>query len=206
MFVFTLSRQFRPQLVFMNELVIDSDLSEFEAKAQNPRSIAPREVMERLIVLEVRYLSFDEKIHQGQIVVYEQLIIDVKDFFVLSIQERFPIFCVIPIADTRFSWDDMRSMQANNTSGFNYRKMAEDEKLSLHAYGLAVDVNPLLNPYIRGSYVEPPGASYDLFRVGTIGPDSFVVSFFLSRGWSWGGHWGDRKDYQHFEKDLRDDL
>jgi hypothetical protein len=108
------------------------------------------------------------------------------------------------VADLQFEWDDDRSMAANNTSGFNYRPMTGDgtsaTRLSPHALGRAIDINPLLNPYIKGEMIKPDGAVYDPSRPGTITADSFIVKFLKKRGWTWGGDWTSLKDYQHFEK------
>jgi peptidoglycan LD-endopeptidase CwlK len=97
-------------------------------------------------------------------------------------------------------------MMANNTSGFNYRMIAGTERLSNHARGRAIDINPLLNPCIRGDFVQPAGAAYDPSRPGTLTTDSPVTQFLKARGWIWGGDWASGrdgkplKDYQHFEK------
>ena len=66
-------------------------------------------------------------------------------------------------------WCDLRSMQANNCSAFNYRSMIHKTKLSYHALGLAVDINPMLNPFIKGSTVLPEGASAFLVRLECAG-------------------------------------
>ena len=107
---------------------------------------------------------------------------------------------MIPISDSQFQGSDELSMKANNTSGFNYRNISGTQKRSNHALGRAIDINPLLNPYIKDGTTQPTGAIYDSKRPGTITADSPVVIFLIERGWQWGGHWTDRKDYQHFEK------
>ena len=72
--------------------------------------------------------------------------------------------------------------------------------MSNHAFGIAIDINPLLNPYVKKNSVEPEGASYNPELSGTITEDSDVVKIFKSYGWNWGGDWTRGKDYQHFEK------
>jgi hypothetical protein len=132
----------------------------------------------------------------------------VNELFEAIFADGFPIATAIPIADLQFEWDDDRSMAANNTSGFNYRPMTGSgidgspgaSRLSPHALGRAIDINPLLNPYIKGGVIKPEGAAYDPTRSGTITADSFIVKFLKERGWTWGGDWMSLKDYQHFEK------
>jgi hypothetical protein len=92
-------------------------------------------------------------------------------------------------------------MRANNTSGFNCRYVAGTTRLSQHGLGLAIDVNPLHNPYVKNGTVDPPeGATWaDRSRndPGMIKPGP-VVDAFARRGWKWGGYWSGGKDYQHF--------
>ena len=97
---------------------------------------------------------------------------------------------------------DELSMRDNNTSGFNCRRLGEG--WSLHAYGRAVDVNPLVNPFIdsRGN-LEPATARAYLDRTrdvpGMLRAGDAAVAAFTDRGWRWGGAWRDPIDYQHFE-------
>lgn len=161
---------------------------------------APPEILEALMELPVAYLGFDGLEHMGVIVVHRELVADMAELFDLMLARRFPLTSVIPASDPRFGWDDAKLMAANVTSGFNYRTIAGTDRLSYHATGRAIDINPALNPYIRGGRIEPPGATYDLSRPGTIGPDAFIVAFLEARGWTWGGRWTDPIDYQHFQK------
>ena len=183
--------------------IIDSALPDAEALRQNPASICPPEILARQAVIRVRYYSFDAQLHEGQVVMDQRLAEDIHRVFARLREERFPLQSVIPIADTRFCWDDEASMSANNSSGFNYRTIARTNRLSLHAFGQAIDFNPLFNPYIRADLVQPSGAIYDPTRLGTITADSFLVRLFDELGWEWGGRWEDRKDYQHFQKPLK---
>jgi hypothetical protein len=93
-------------------------------------------------------------------------------------------------------------MLCNNTSAFNYRKVTGGKVLSMHAYGYAIDINPVQNPYIKGRVVLPEGAIYKPYRPGTLTRSSPVVMEFIRLGWTWGGSWKSLKDYQHFEKVL----
>jgi peptidoglycan L-alanyl-D-glutamate endopeptidase CwlK len=127
--------------------------------------------------------------------------------FALALQEHFPIYSVIPVSDKRFRkdgrWDDELSMEANNTSAFNYREITGGGRLSNHAYGRAIDINTFQNPYIKNGIVLPHGAKYDPSVAGTLTADHPIVRAFLQLGWVWGGNWTSPKDYQHFEKPLK---
>ena len=109
--------------------------------------------------------------------------------------------------DAEYRGDDDRSMAANNTSGYNCRRVAGSSSWSDHAYGTAIDINPVQNPYLRGSSVMPRNglqfATVDRSAAarapaGVIRTDDVVVRAFAEIGWSWGGDWASSKDYQHF--------
>lgn len=184
-----------------------------EALRQNPAAPCPQEILDRQVLVEVDFYDFDGEMAEGVIVVDRDLARDVNDLFEEIFKDGFPIASAIPVADLQFEWDDDRSMRANNTSGFNYRPITGEARvsvgagtpvaaprLSAHALGRAIDINPLLNPYIKGDVVKPESAAYDPAIVGTIIADSFIVQFLKERGWAWGGDWTSLKDYQHFEK------
>lgn len=175
------------QWVRLNDRVIDSELDKENALKQNPVFLCPEEIILFQKVIVVMYYSLDGLIHQGQIVIHEELVEDIRFVFKVILEEKFPITSVIPIADPKFHWDDELSMQANNSSGFNYRTIARSDKLSNHALGRAVDINPRLNPYTRGDFIQPKNAIYDIKKQGTIARDSVIVSCFKERGWTWGG-------------------
>lgn len=106
------------------------------------------------------------------------------------------------LVDT-YGADDHRSMNADNTSAFNCREVAGRPGVwSRHAYGRAVDINPVENPYVSGGHVSPargrPYADRSPRRKGMIGPNTVVVEYFAEIGWEWGGFWSGAKDYQHF--------
>jgi hypothetical protein len=104
--------------------------------------------------------------------------------------------------------DDNTSMAANNTSSFNYRNVDGTDHLSLHSYGLAIDINPLYNPYVRemdGKTVITPenGAEYadrELDCPYYIKKGDPIYEIFIEHGFTWGGEWKNQKDYQHFQK------
>ena len=183
--------------------IIDSRMTEKEAfDGLDPK--CPAEIRKRQRLITIKYYSMDKQVHQGQLVIDTELVSDIKRVFALALKEQFPIYSVIPISDKRFRkenrWDDELSMEANNTSAFNYREITGGGRLSNHATGRAIDINTFLNPYIKGNLILPHGASYDPKVDGTFTADSPIVREFLRLGWSWGGNWTTPIDYQHFEK------
>lgn len=194
-------------------IVIDSDVTLAEALTQNPKSPAPREVLDALQMNEVIYLGFDNALHKGQIVMHADVSDDIRSFFTFALELKFPIHSVIPISNSRYAWDDETSCNANNSSGFNYRTITGNpHKISKHAYGLAFDVNPVQNIYVRYNeqleivFKSPADGIYDERAIGTLTRDHLLVQYMKKRGWEWGGDWlpeGGRVDYQHFEKDIR---
>jgi len=181
---------------------IDSNITLSDAL----RKEGPEEIKQRQRLVEVSYYSFDGRIHKGQVVIDERLAGDIKEVFRAALEEKFPISSAIPISHDRFysggKWnEDDQSMMMNNTSAFNYRLATGGTSLSKHAYGFAIDINPVQNPYIKGDVVLPPGAVYDTSKAGTLARGSGIVQAFLRLGWTWGGDWKSLKDYMHFEKD-----
>lgn len=100
-------------------------------------------------------------------------------------------------------------MADNNSSAFNYRFVYGTNQVSNHSFGLAVDINPALNPYVAiDGKIFPSGAIYDPHRSGTLVEGDKVVSLFESKGWEWGGKGvavagSQLKDWQHFQKILK---
>lgn len=157
---------------------------------------------ERLRRIELPYRGFDGRTHRGELVVDEALAADVVDVFGELYRQRFPIERMRTV-DRYPGADDETSMRDNNTSAFNCRALPSG-RWSLHALGRAIDVNPLLNPYVSASELQPATAGPYLDRrrtdPGVLHPDDPAVGAFLRRGWRWGGNWRAPKDYQHFER------
>jgi hypothetical protein len=160
---------------------------------------------EQLRALVVSHWGYDGQVHTGRLIVSaahaERIVAVLRDVYAA----RFPIQRMVPI--DQYGGDDQASMRANNTSGYNCRTVAGSTKLSEHAVGQAIDVNPLVNPYVKGSTVDPPeGARYaDRRRTdqGMIHAGDAVVAAFAKQGWAWGGYWSSGKDYQHFSSSGR---
>lgn len=179
-------------------IVIDADYS-FE-EALDGIAI-PVSVKNDLEIVTVKYYGFDDKLHQGQVIVNKRIADDVKEIFKLIEEIKFPVEKVIPMSE--YNWSDEKSMKDNNTCSFNYRFISGTRILSMHANGLALDINPKQNPYIKNGSSIPAGTAYRTEVKGTIKPDSKIVEAFKEKGWTWGGDWKSLKDYQHFQKKLK---
>lgn len=183
-----------------NFVIVDSNTTWANERQKALAKGFPVAVVDRQALIDVCYFSFDARLHKGQIVMDQRLEGDVRKIFSIFLAEKFPIKSVIPIS--RFNWDDTASMISNNTSGFNYRKIKGKDEWSNHAYGQAMDINTVQNPYINGKHVSPKGAKYNNRKPGTFIRKSKLVEKIKALGWSWGGEWKNMKDYQHFEKVL----
>jgi hypothetical protein len=178
--------------------VVDSEM-DFE-KAVSGKNI-PQSIIENLRIVDVYYYGFDHKLHKGQLIVHKEVVLDVIEIFEFIRESQFPVNKVVPIS--YYGWSDEKSMMDNNTSAFNYRYISGTRVISNHASGLAIDINPLFNPYIKNGNSLPANCIYDTTKAGTISADSKLVEEFKAKGWQWGGEWKSIKDYQHFEKKLK---
>ncbi len=184
------------RICFSNEPVIDSDLT-FEDAIKESK--APKEILDSLCLLNVEYYSFDGKLHRGQIVINVNIKEDLVTIFELIKTLKFPINKCIPIV--KYNWSDDASMLDNNTSAFCYRFVAGTTRLSNHALGRAIDINPFLNPVIYSDgKISPAGAKRDINLSGTFTDNNPIVVAFKNRGWRWGGNFDSFKDYHHFDK------
>ena len=156
----------------------------------------------QLRTLRLAYWGFDGRRHVGALVVHRRVAADVVGVFRRLYAARFPIRRMRPVSAYRGS--DDASMAADNTSSVNCRRAvgASSSAWSMHAYGLAIDVNPVENPYVLGGRARPPaGRSYldrAHARPGMATPGGVLVRAFERAGWSWGGRWAGTPDYQHF--------
>lgn len=156
-----------------------------------------------LAYLSLSYWGYDRHQHQGALIVNKKLAKEVVAIFRDLYAQKFPIERMQLMDD--FKGNDDAAMAVNNTSAFNCRAITgKPGTFSLHSYGMAVDVNTLVNPYVKGNYVAPPAGRAYLDRTraarGMIVERDGVYWAFISRGWKWGGDWASPEDYQHFEK------
>ena len=151
--------------------------------------------------LTVYHYDFEGQVKKGELVCNKAIAHDLLCIFRALFSRSYPIYSIRLIDD--FDADDETSMRANNTSCFNYRNVPGTGMLSQHAFGLAIDINPLQNPYIKGSHVHPATATEYVDRTRDfphkIDESDFCKEVFTSFGFTWGGYWHS-KDYQHFEK------
>lgn len=154
----------------------------------------------------LRLLHYNAKgeIQTGEMVVNKAIAERVVNIFKQLYQQGYRIERIALIDN--YNADDDRSMEDNNTSCFNYRKVAGTSSLSKHAYGLAIDLNPRYNPYVRNGKVSPEnGKDYAYNRQKRndipykIDTNDLAYRLFMKAGATWGGAWKTMKDYQHFQ-------
>ena len=158
-----------------------------------------------LRVVTARHVGFDGRVHTGRLVVHRDVAENVASVLRRLYAARFPIRRMVPI--DAYGASDFRSIEADNTSAFNCRRVEGTTRWSEHAYGRAIDFNPIENPYVSGgrtshrasiSYVDRTPC-----RRGMACPGNVVVRAFEAVGWGWGGEWTGDKDYQHFSASGR---
>lgn len=154
-----------------------------------------------LRLVTVTHWGFDGERRRGRLVVHREHAHPILRVMRRLYRLRFPIRRM-RLVDA-YGAEDRRSMAADNTSAFNCRTVAGTTRWSEHAYGRAIDLNPIENPYVTDSgYVSPPaGAPYahrSRHAKGMVHRGGPVVRAFAAAGWEWGGNWPWPKDYQHF--------
>ncbi|MBK5232296.1 MAG: M15 family metallopeptidase [Thermoleophilia bacterium] len=156
----------------------------------------------KLRLLRVRHWDFDREVSRGYLMVNVIAARPMLRVMRRLFQLHYPIRRM-RLVDA-YGSDDHRSMRADNTSAFNCREVSGRPGVwSQHAYGLAIDINTVENPYVSssGSVSPPNGAPFAKRRPhgkGMITPGGRVVRAFARIGWEWGGNWSGTKDFQHF--------
>ncbi len=153
--------------------------------------------------IRLSFWGFDQKAHQGILIVNKMLAAEVVSIFKAAYYHRFPIERMEPMDN--FKGNDDAAMEVNNTSAFNCRAVTgKPGVFSQHSYGGAIDINTLINPYVKGEKILPLSGKKYADRTksypGKITKDSFIYNEFIKHGWEWGGDWINLQDYQHFEK------
>lgn len=159
-------------------------------------------------VSDLRYLIIPHYDGKGYVKIGELICNkEVADEFIFLFKELFKQKYSIERMELvdNYDADDQKSMEANNTSAFNYRTISGSDKLSRHALGMAIDINPLYNPCVRGDKVSPatgePFADRNKsFKYKLDSNDSVYRILHNKFGFTWGGDWQSCKDYQHYEK------
>lgn len=196
--------QFGIEKCFLYEDISDSVFQRINGISYKPNK--------HISITDLRYVKalhydIDGYIYIGEIVCNKSIAEDLVDIFHELYNHRSPIHRMVLIDE--YGADDDKSMRDNNTSCFCYRTIAGTERLSNHAYGKAIDINPLYNPCVElkedGSLLVSPetGQMYrdrhnkTLYRINKT---SLYYKLFIKHGFEWGGDWKSLKDYQHFEK------
>ena len=160
-----------------------------------------------LDTIQVRHIDGKGVTHEGVIVCNKTISKDLLEIFAELYKAKYPIERVRPISE--YGNDDETSMRANNTSCFCYRVVEGSTKLSNHARGLAIDINPLYNPCVRrkkdGTLLIQPATGKPYVNRHKVFPykitkNDLCYRLFMKHGFKWGGNWYTVKDYQHFEK------
>ena len=191
---------------FQIEEISDELFKRMYGKSFKENCTVPRE---DLRYLTIPHYTLEGDVVMGEMVVNKAIADDIIDIFKTLFNAKYPIERMVLIDD--YNADDRASMSANNTSSFNFRVVAGSKNLSKHAYGMAVDVNPRYNPYVKngknGLYVSPKNGTEYADRSKNfpykIDTEDLCYKEFIKHGFIWGGAWNSMKDYQHFEKDLK---
>jgi len=155
--------------------------------------------------IRLTFWGFDHRRHTGELLVRSTAAADLVHAFRILYDARYPIEEMR--ISTRAELDAPPTGDGNNTGVFACRPTTGGTSFSQHAYGLAIDVDPFQNPYVKGDLVLPELADSYLDRswkrAGMILPNDVVVRTFAGIGWEWGGDWRSLKDYQHFSENGR---
>lgn len=185
----------RPVFAISRRAVTEADLG---ASWRRGCPVGPAD----LLHLDVSHVRADGSVGEGRLTVHRDVADDVTAFFAELYRQRMPITSIEPASD--FGGDDDAMMAVNNTSAFNCRPVVGGTGWSRHAFGRAIDINPLVNPYVKGTLVLPPtGAPWvdrAIYEPGMLRDNDGLVTLVRSTpGWRWGGDWFTLQDYQHID-------
>ena len=189
---------------FTIDTISDAVFQRMQGKSYKENCTVPRS---ELRYLRLSYYTADGQTKVGELICNKLIANDLKEIFQELYKHHYPIERMQLIDD--YDADDERSMQANNTSCFNFRTIAGSKKLSKHSLGMAIDINPLYNPYVKRRkdgtlFVQPASARKYADRSKQwpykIEKGDFCYRLFIKHGFKWGGSWASSKDYQHFER------
>ena len=151
-----------------------------------------------IVTLQIPHYDKNGKPTTGTLECNKSIAKDLQEIFAELYKAKYRIERMRPASE--YGGDDDKMMEANNTSCYNYRVMTGSKnKLSKHALGLAIDINPLYNPYVKGNIVKPE-AGRKYAKNPQIKKGDLIYRLFKQHGFRWGGEWRTLKDYQHFEK------
>jgi hypothetical protein len=159
-----------------------------------------------LRLIRASHYGFDGRVRTGRLVVHRDVAAPMLAVLRSLYVARFPIRRMVPV--DAYGASDFRSIEADNTSAFNCRFVEGTTRWSEHAYGRAIDVNPIENPYVTSAGTTSHAASRAYLRRSPYRPGMAIAGGALVRafdavGWGWGGRWSGVKDYQHFSASGR---
>lgn len=163
--------------------------------------------LDNLRYVKVRYYNFENNIRDGELIVNAAIALDIVEIFKELFDAQYQIEKIKLIDE--YDANDDKSMEDNNSSAFCYRVIDGTDILSDHSLGMAIDINPLYNPYVRTEYgdrnILPVNAKEYADRTKNfkhkIEKGDVCYNAFISRGFKWGGEWEGTIDYQHFYKE-----
>ena len=164
--------------------------------------------IEQLRYLTIQHYNLDGEVCSGELICHRDISNELLEIFRQLFEAKYPIERIVLVDE--YGGDDEASMADNNSSAFNYRYVAGTKRLSKHSRGLAIDINPKYNPYVRKrgekTVVSPKGSEKYADRSKDfpckIDKNDLCYKLFKAHGFTWGGDWKNSKDYQHFEKSL----
>ncbi|MBE5938034.1 MAG: M15 family metallopeptidase [Lachnospiraceae bacterium] len=165
--------------------------------------------LKELRYVRIKHYNYKGKVKSGELIVNKAIAKDVAEIFCELYKIEYPIRRVELVDE--YEADDDLSMEADNTSCFNYRSISGSKTLSMHGLGLAIDINPRINPCVGGArgIVPPNGKAYKernvkkctgRYKNMMIHKGDAAYKIFKEHGFEWGGEWKNMKDYQHFYK------
>ena len=189
--------------LFCAEPISDTIFARMQGKSYKADCTIPRS---ELRYIKALHITYDGVIKRGEMVVNRAISDDIVAILRALFEAGYPIERMVLVDD--YNADDEASMAANNSSAFNYRTTPGGTRLSAHSRGMAVDINPLYNPYVKVSngkvIVAPKSATEYVERSGAfpykIDSDDICCKLFKEHSFEWGGDYKTIKDYQHFEK------
>lgn len=189
--------------LFVSEPISDAIFARMWGKSYKKDCTIPRS---ELRYIKALHITLDGKIKRGEMVVNRAISNDIVTILRELYKAGYPIERMVLVDE--YGADDEASMTANNSSAFNYRTTPGGTRLSAHSRGMAVDINPLYNPYVKvlsdRTIVAPKAAAEYVDRNGPfpykIERHDICCKLFLEHGFEWGGDYKSIKDYQHFEK------
>lgn len=187
--------------MFYIKKIDDDTWKSMQGKSYHKGCPVKRSGLRRVRIL---YYGYDKKTRVGELICNKKIATDLRDIFKKLYFKKYQIKRVVPI--DAYDGDDRKSMTKDNTSCFNYRTVEGTNTISKHGYGVAIDINPVENPYVVGSYVSPkngkPYANRSKKFAHKIDKKDLCYKLFHKAGFFWGGDWKYTKDYQHFQKTI----